>query len=116
DGRRERVRQPHSSIRFTSGGMLNYIWLGMILIAVLVGGLTGRLGEVSTALVDKSQYAVMELVVPLGGLITLWLGIVRLVERSGMIVILSRALRPVLRILFPSIPAGHPAMGAIVLN
>lgn len=96
--------------------MLNYIWLGMILVAVIVGGLTGRLGEVSTTLVDKSQYAVMELVLPLGGLITLWLGIVRLVERSGMIVILSRVLRPVLRLLFPSVPADHPAMGAMVLN
>ena len=47
---------------------------------------------------------------------TLWLGIMRLAEKSGLVLVLARALRPILRLLFPEIPPDHPAMGAMVMN
>ena len=96
--------------------MLNYIWLGLILLSVMVGGARGVLGDVSAEMISAAKTAVISIALPLGGIITLWLGIIRLVERSGMIMILGRALRPLMRLLFPDVPKDHPAIGAITLN
>ena len=46
---------------------------------------------------------------------TLWLGMMRIAEAAGLVTLLGRALRPVLRWMFPEVPAGHPAAGAIVV-
>jgi spore maturation protein A len=46
----------------------------------------------------------------------LWLGIMRIAEESGLVQLLSRAIAPVLRVIFPQVPRDHPAMGAIVMN
>ncbi len=97
-------------------GMLNWIWLGMILIAVVVGGLTGKSGAVSDAFIDGGKAAVMNVALPLGGMFTLMLGMMRLVEKSGLIALMARAFRPLLRVLFPEIPADHPALGAMMMN
>ena len=50
------------------------------------------------------------------GIMALWLGLMRLAEKSGLVDILARVLRPVLRWLFPDVPAHHPAMGSMVMN
>jgi spore maturation protein SpmA len=50
------------------------------------------------------------------GVLALWMGVMRVAERAGLIALLARALRPILVRLFPEIPADHPAMGAIVMN
>ena len=96
--------------------MLNYIWLGLVLAAVLIGGWNGSLEAVAKEALDRASYAVMNLALPLAGVMTLWLGIMRLAERSGLVQLLSRVLRPLLRLLFPEVPAEHPAMGAMVMN
>ena len=96
--------------------MLNYIWVGMMLVAIVVGGLTGRAGDVSTSFLKSAETAVMSLALPLGGVMALMLGIMRLVEKSGLIVLLARAVRPVMSRLFPDVPPEHPAMGAMMLN
>ncbi len=95
--------------------MLNYIWLGLILAAVLIGGATGRMDEVTKGAFDSAKAAV-ELAIGLVGFMALWLGIMRLAERSGLIHLIARALRPVMRWLFPEVPPEHPAMGAMILN
>ncbi len=96
--------------------MLNWIWLAFLLLAVLVGGFTGKLPAITTGAFKTAESAVMEIALPLVGIMVIWLGIMRLAERSGMVTIIARALRPVLRRLFPEVPPEHPAMGAMVLN
>jgi spore maturation protein SpmA len=96
--------------------MLNYIWLGLILAAVLIGGYNGLMQEVTTAAFDSARTAVMSLALPLVGIMALWLGIMRLAEKSGFIFILARGIRPIMRWLFPEVPANHPANGAMIMN
>ena len=96
--------------------MLNYIWLGLVVLAVLMGGFSGHLQEVSSAAIEGCKTAVMNIALPLAGVMTFWLGLMKLAEKSGLVTILSGALRPVLRRLFPDIPTNHPAMGSIVMT
>ena len=96
--------------------MLNYIWLGLIGLAVLMGGFHGNIGEVGQAGIDRAIYAVYPLGTTLLAVMTLWLGLMRLAEKAGLVHRLGLALKPILRWLFPEVPANHPAMGAIVLN
>jgi spore maturation protein SpmA len=96
--------------------MLNYIWLGLIVCAVILGGATGHLKEVTEGAFNMAETAVMKVALPLVGIMALWLGIMRLAEKSGMVRILARALRPVMVWLFPDVPAEHPAMGSMLMN
>ncbi|MEI9892813.1 MAG: nucleoside recognition domain-containing protein [Chthoniobacter sp.] len=96
--------------------MLNWIWLAFLVIAVLVGGFTGKLPQMTTGAFEAASDAVMKIALPLVGVMAIWLGIMRLAERSGLVQLIARALRPLLRILFPEVPADHPAMGAMVMN
>ncbi len=96
--------------------MLNWIWLSMLVVAVLVGGFTGRLPEMMDGAFTGAEKAVMKVALPLLGVWAIWLGIMRLAERSGLVLALATVLRPVLRRLFPEVPPAHPAMGAMVMN
>lgn len=96
--------------------MLNYIWLGLVLLAVLLGGFEGKLQEVTGAAFEACKTAVMTIALPLAGVMALWLGLMKIAEKSGLVNILARALRPLLRWLFPDVPASHPAMGSMVMN
>jgi len=96
--------------------MLNYIWLGLIVAAVLMGGATGHMKELADGAFDAAKTGVMTIALPLIGVMSLWLGIMRIAEKSGLIQLIARGLRPVLRVLFPDVPADHPAMGAMVMN
>jgi spore maturation protein SpmA/spore maturation protein SpmB len=95
--------------------MLNHLWLGMLVVAVLIGGFTGHLKETTDGAIDSAKTAVT-LAIGLIGVMTLWLGIMRLAERSGLVSLLARALRPLLKRLFPDVPGDHPAMGSMVMN
>lgn len=95
--------------------MLNYIWFGLMLVALIVAAFNGTAGAVSQAAVESAKTAV-EIAIGLIGVMTLWLGMMRIAEAAGLVSLLGRALRPVLRWLFPEVPAEHPASGAIVLS
>ncbi len=94
--------------------MLNYIWFGLMAIAVVVAAINGTADAVTRGAVESASTAV-QIAIGLIGIMTLWLGIMRVAEAAGLISLLGRALRPLLRLLFPEVPAGHPAAGAIVL-
>lgn len=96
--------------------MLNYLWLALVTLAVLIGGATGHLPDVTSAAFQMAETAVMKIALPLAGIMALWLGLMRLAEKSGLVQQLARALRPIMRRLFPDVPADHPAMGSIVMN
>jgi len=96
--------------------MLNYIWLGLIVLAVIIGGCTDNLKAVADKSFEMAEFAVMKTALPLVGIMALWLGIMRVAERAGLVGLLARALRPLMRWLFPDVPPEHPAMGSIVMN
>ncbi len=95
--------------------MLNIIWLSLILGSVVLGIVNGTLDHVVVA-VTESTKAAIEIAIGITGLMIFWLGLMRIAEKAGIISLFARLLRPILRYLFPSIPADHPAMGAMVMN
>src|SRR5512137_2956017 len=96
--------------------MLNYIWLGLVLLAVVIGGCTDNLKAVADKSFEMAEFAVMRTALPLVGIMALWLGIMRLAERAGLVARLARLLRPLMVWLFPDVPHDHPAMGSMLLN
>ncbi len=94
--------------------MLNYIWFGLMAIALVVAAIKGTAEAVTTGAVESATTAVT-IAIGLVGIMTLWLGMMRVAEAAGLVSLVGRALRPILRWLFPEVPAGHPAAGAIVL-
>ncbi|MCP5540612.1 MAG: nucleoside recognition protein [Akkermansiaceae bacterium] len=96
--------------------MLNYIWLALILIGVAVAALMGRMEALVKGILAQVEAGVMSIALPLAGILMLFLGIMRLAEKSGAVNLLSRLIRPVMRRLFPDVPPDHPAMGAMIMN
>ena len=96
--------------------MLNYIWLGLIVLAVVIGGCTDNLKAVADKSFEMAEFAVMKTSLPLIGIMALWLGIMRLAERAGLVSLLARLLQPLMRRLFPDVPPEHPAMGSMLMN
>jgi spore maturation protein A len=95
--------------------MLNWIWLGLVVLAVVLGGASGRIEDVTKAAIESAGTAVT-IAIGLIGVMALWLGIMKIAEDSGLIHLLARAIAPVLRRLFPDVPPDHPAMGSMLLN
>lgn len=95
--------------------MLNYIWVGMLILGIIVGVINGRIDEVTKAIVNSSQNAI-ELSIGLLGIMCLWTGLMGIAERSRIIEAIAKSLRPIIKFLFPEIPKNHPAAGAIVMN
>ncbi|MCL4112212.1 UNVERIFIED_CONTAM: hypothetical protein GTU68_016504 [Idotea baltica] len=99
--------------------MLNWIWLALVVIGVVLGGLFGRLGGeegVVESAFAMAKTAVFGIVLPLTGFWMMWLGFMRLAEKAGLIDVLAKALAPLMRLLFPDVPREHPAMGAMIMN
>ena len=101
--------------------MLNFIWIAFILVgfvAALAQALQGDLeifSRVLTGLFDSAKTG-FDISIGLVGVMSLWLGIMKIGERGGIIQFFGRALAPFFRRVFPDIPAGHPASGSIVMN
>ncbi len=95
--------------------MLNYVWITLMLVAIVVGAINGKLPEVTNAAFEMAQVSV-NIAFGLIGIMALWLGILKIAENSGLNKILARAIKPVSRRLFPDIPPDHPAISAILLN
>lgn len=95
--------------------MLNFLWGGMILIAVVYGSVTGKVNEVGNAALDSSKEAV-ELCIAMLGVMALWTGIMQIAEASGLTKKFIKLVRPVLRYLFPEVPEGSKANDYIASN
>jgi spore maturation protein SpmA len=102
--------------------MLNKVWGAFFFVAFAVGltksvifGDWGVWAAMVSAAFDLSKTG-FEIALGLTGIMCLWLGIMRLGEKGGAVDLMARAFGPLLRRLFPGIPEGHPAMGAIVMN
>lgn len=97
--------------------MLNWIWMGLLTIGIIVGGLDGAEGikRITSAAIDYAQVAV-DISLGLIAVMTLWLGIMAIMEKAGFIQGLAKLLSPIMTRLFPDVPADHPAMGAMIMN
>lgn len=95
--------------------MLNLLWGAMIVIGVIWGSFHGTLGAVTEGVLGGARDAV-SLCVTMLGILSFWSGILEIGERAGLLEKFSRALRPLIRFLFPGIPKGHPAEQAISTN
>ena len=102
--------------------MLNILWVGFFLIAFLIAlfkllvlGDADIFARIVKALFDSSKTA-FEIALGLTGVMTLWLGVMKIGERAGMLEVLTRGLAPLFRRLFPEVPEKHPALGAMTMN
>ena len=101
--------------------VLNYVWLGFFVSAFMAALVQTLLGDFSvfprlmTALFDAARTG-FDIAIGLTGVMALWLGFMKIGERAGMIDAFARAVNPLMRHLFPGVPAGHPAQGAMTMN
>lgn len=87
----------------------------LLAVSVVVAAATGRMADLTPAIVESASKGVT-LALGLVGVMSLWLGLMRVAEEAGLVRLLGRAAAPVLRRLFPEVPEGHPALGAVVMN
>jgi spore maturation protein SpmA len=102
--------------------MLNALWVGFLLVAFLIAlfkllvlGDAAIFAALVKALFDSSKTA-FEIALGLTGVMALWLGVMKVGERAGMLEVLTRGLAPLFKRLFPEVPANHPALGAMTMN
>ncbi len=95
--------------------MLNYLWGIMLLVGVVYGAFQGRLPELTTAALDSAKDAV-SLCITMTGVMSLWVGLMEIAQKSGMIRQAARKLQPFISFMFPEIPKGHKAREYITTN
>ncbi len=95
--------------------MLNYLWGFMLLIGVVYGALTGNLPALTDAALSSAKEAVT-LCVTMLGVMSFWMGLMRIAEGAGILSGATRKLTPFLRFLFPRLPREHPANKYIATN
>ena len=102
--------------------VLNYIWIGLVLVAVAVGcvqffayGQTDIFTQILNSTFSSAKTG-FEISLGLTGVLTLWLGIMKIGERGGIVQGFSRAVAPFFSRIFPEVPKGHPAFGSMFMN
>ena len=95
--------------------MLNYIWGGMMIIALVFGAFNGKLEVVTSAAMQGSMDAITMLI-SLCGVMCLWTGLIKIASNTGIIIGFAKILCPITSFLFPNLPKNSPAMDAIVMN
>ena len=101
--------------------VLNYIWIAFFLLAAVCAiiqcfiGNTGVFADIVGSTFENAKTA-FEISIGLTGVLSLWMGIMKIGEKGGMVNLLSKALSPLFTRLFPNIPKGHPATGHIFMN
>lgn len=102
--------------------VLNYIWIGFFLVAFVVAAIkliflgdVHVFTEIMNSTYDSAKVG-FEISLGLTGILSLWLGVMKIGERGGMVDLFSRAAAPLFSKLFPDIPKGHPASASILMN
>lgn len=94
---------------------MTYLWGGMLIIGIVFGALNGNLQEVTEAVISSSKEAVT-LCISMAGITAMWTGIMKIAENTGLVNLLSKGMKPVLRFLFPDIFPESQAGKYISLN
>ncbi|MBU9714294.1 nucleoside recognition domain-containing protein [Evansella tamaricis] len=95
--------------------MVNLIWVSLFIIGLVFAGINGTMDQVNEAIFKGASEAVT-ICIGLISVLTFWLGLMRIAEKSGLLLGLSRLLQPIARWLFPEVPKDHPALGYILSN
>ena len=102
---------------------LNYIWTGFFLIGFVAAlGQWLLLGDVEVfkrvvdGTFESAKVAVMDIALPLAGVMTFWLGIMKIGEKAGAIAFIAKIIAPFFQRIFPGVPKNHPANGHMVMN
>lgn len=95
--------------------MINTIWFLMIFIGIVYGIITGNLGAINDVIIKEAGEGVT-FAISLIGIMSLWLGIMNVAEKSGLMNSISKGFRPIIRLLFPQVPKNHPAERWILMN
>ncbi len=102
--------------------ILNYIWFGFFAVAFITALLVSTVGgdiEIWSRLMNttfSSSKTAFEICLGLTGVLSFWLGLMKIGEKGGVIALFSRLIHPLFSRIFPGIPAGHPAAGSILMN
>ena len=94
---------------------MNYLWAGMMLVGIVYASFHGTLPQITEGVLDAAKEAV-SLCITMTGVMSFWVGLMKIAEKTGMIGGLSRKLKPILQFLFPGIPKGHIANEYIATN
>ncbi|MBU9724009.1 MULTISPECIES: nucleoside recognition domain-containing protein [Bacillaceae] len=95
--------------------MVNIIWVSLFVIGLVFAGINGTMDQVNEAIFQGAKEAVT-ICIGLISVLTFWLGLMRIAEKAGLLLGMSRLLQPIVKRLFPDIPKDHPAMGYILSN
>ena len=95
--------------------MMNAVWFALIAVSVVTAAFSGKMPDLSKASIESAKSAVT-LAIGLIGVMTFWLGMMRILREGGLLHAIARVLRPVMTRLFPDVPPDHPAMSAMIMN
>lgn len=95
--------------------MLNFLWAGMILIGILFAAFTGRIPDITNAAIDSSKEAIT-LCITMMGVMSLWVGLMEIAQKSGVIGRATKKIQPFISFMFPGLPKGHKAREYITAN
>ena len=94
---------------------MNYIWYFLIVVSIIYGAINGTLVDVAKAIFTGTELSV-KIVLTLLGIMTFWLGIMKIAEKSGIVEFLSKLLKPIARLIFPEIPKDSKIIGDVAMN
>lgn len=95
--------------------MVNYIWFFILIIGIVVGIITGR-GELMSRVIISSTTSSVDLIIKLLGIMSLWCGIMKIAEKSGLTDKLAKILKPILRLILKDAGKDDKTLGSIVMN
>lgn len=95
--------------------MISYLWGFMIIIGIIVGVLNGNISEIGNAAINSSKEAVT-LCISMVGIMAMWTGMMQVAKKCGLVASFTKALRPIIRFLFPDLPRGHVVNEYIASN
>lgn len=95
--------------------MVNVIWLFMLACGILTAAINGNIDQVTESALKAAELGI-EVAIQLMGVMSLWLGLMHIAEKAGLIQSLAKAFSPVIRKLFPSLRPDSPAFGPIIMN
>ncbi|MBX7095571.1 MAG: hypothetical protein K1X56_12695 [Flavobacteriales bacterium] len=103
--------------------VLNYIWIAFFLVAFIVACVRFVLednfsifGEMVDGALKMAEFSVMDIALPLAGIMIFWMGMMKVAENSGLVNVFAQGMWPIFKHIFPEIPKGHPASGSIMMN
>ena len=94
---------------------MNYIFYFLIVFSIVIGAINGRLQEVINAVMSGAELSV-KVAFSLIGIMAFWLGIMKIAEKSGLVQLIAKAIKPITKKLFNELPEDSPAIGDIAMN